>query len=214
MTIQLRKRDFVMLKSGTKKMLPAESSDHSIASWITFSPAFFELNPNESRNLDITLNAPSGDYMARWGVIDVSPAKERSSLSADKNVETGLLLKGRVSVILTYNPSANSEINLKINNLKEVSSDKPGKRKFTAEVDNLGNRIASCESYLMASGLKNMEEKRFPPVSFTAYPKSTMRISYYLPDTLSPGEYSLAAILDYGSKSQLEGIQITINVKE
>lgn len=212
-TIQLSNRDFIVLKSGDKKILSPKSTDQSIAEWLTYSPSYFSLNPNESRNIEITLSAPTNNYMAHWGIIDVSPAKERTSLSADKNLETGLMLTGRISVLVTYNPLTNSDFNVKINNLKEVTSDKSGKRKFTAEVDNLGNRIIRCESYLMVTSLKSMEDNRFTPIKFTSYPKTSFTVTYYLPADLAPGKYSVAAILDFGSKNKLEGTQTTITVK-
>jgi hypothetical protein len=45
------------------------------------------------------------------------------------------------------------------------------------------------------------------------YPKSSRKVELELPNTLPKGTYSLAAILDYGSKTNLEGTQIMINVE-
>lgn len=212
-TFQLRNRDFIILNSGQRKILSEGASNHSIANWLTYSPSYLELNPNESQEIEITLSAPSSDYKARWGIINVFPARERTSLSADKNLETGVMVTGRISVLVLYNPSTNSEYDLKVTNLQEITSDKPGMRKFEAEVNNLGNRIARCKSYLLASSMETMEDTRFRPIDFMSYPGTSIKVNYYLPDQLQPGKYSLAAILNYGDKSKLEGTQTTITVK-
>jgi hypothetical protein len=51
-------------------------------------------------------------------------------------------------------------------------------------------------------------------MEFVVFPKMSRTIELRLPNELVPGSYSLAAILDYGTKYSLEGTQILIDVKE
>ncbi len=210
--INLTTRDFLVHRHGDRELLPAGSTRNSISNWITFNPSFVELQPGEEKTIQVTFQAPVDDYTSKWGILSFASTVERTAYSADKNVQTGIFISGRVDAFITYNPTTSEEPNVVISNLREVVSDDDKERVYAVNIDNLGNSITRCEIYLIASNLITADEKKFETVRITAYPQSSRTIELKLPDVLEKGKYSLAAILDYGSKTQLKGTQITIEI--
>ncbi len=211
-TIVLTNRDYVVHRHGEREILPSATTRHSISNWVTFNPSFVELQPNEEATVQVTFQAPVEDYASKWGIMSFASTIERTAYSADKNVQTGVFISGRVDAYITYTPPTKQEPNIVISNLREVTSEDHAQRTFAVNIDNLGDNLTRCEIYLIASSLLTDEEKRFETVRVTAYPQSSRTIELELPDALQKGRYSLAAILDYGSKTYLKGTQITIDV--
>ena len=211
-SIVLSFQDYLIYKNGDKKILSPGSSKNSIAEWVTLNPSYLELNPNEVQNVEVTLQAPTDDYTSKWGLLNVTTAKEQTSFEADQELSAGVNVYGRINVQLSYTPQVESNKRVQISNLREVTTPDDSLRRFTANIDNLGNTITDCKVYLIASNLQSMHEKKFSPVEVKAYPQSTRDVELVLPDQLPDGKYSLSAILDYGSSRALEGTQITIEV--
>ena len=212
-SIVLSLQDYLVYKNGEKKILSAGSSKNSIAEWITLNPSYLELNPNQSQPVEVTLQAPNDDYTSKWGILNVSTTKEQTSFEADKELTAGINIYGRISVHLSYTPRTGTNKRVQISNLQETTAPSDSLRKFTVNIDNLGNHISNCKIYLIASNLQTLQEKKFKPVKLKSYPQSTRNVELTLPaDKLPSGTYSLSAILDYGNDRSLEGTQTTIEV--
>ena len=211
-SIVLSFQDYLIYKNGDRKVLSAGSSKNSIAQWITLNPSYLEINPNQAQTVEVTLQAPNDNYSSKWGILNVSTAKEQTAFQADKELTTGLSVFGRINVNLSYTPMGESNKRVQISNLKEVTKPEDTLRRFTANVDNLGNTITDCKIYLIASNLQTMYEKKFQTVNLKAYPQTSRNVELTLPNKMPEGTYSLSAILDYGSSKALEGTQITIEV--
>lgn len=215
-SIALTLRDYLVDKEGDKKLMPAESAKNSLAKWLTVNPSYLNMNPNESQTVQVTLQAPNDEYSSKWGVLSVATAKEQTSFSADKELTAGIGIYGRIDVNLSYTPQSemNKNQRVKISNLREITNPEDSVRKFSVHVDNLGDIMAHCEVYLIASNMQTLNEKKFQKEKFVAYPQNSRVIELTLPeDKLQKGEYSLSAILDYGSNESLEGTQTTIEVE-
>lgn len=206
--------DFMPSMSGENKTLPPNSTKRSCANWLNINPSFFDLNPGDEIQIQVGMMVPNDQYNAAWCMLYIQPTREQTSWSVDKNLGTGVIVSGRIGVMIQQSPKSNTNNSLKISNLSETTE--PGKkgRTFTATVENLGEKITRGKAYLIASNIQTAEEKQFEPIEFQTYPKMSRTIELKLPNELKPGKYSLASILDYGSKYSLEGTQIIIEVKE
>jgi len=206
-------KDYLIYKNGERRILSPGSSKNSIAEWVTLNPSYLEINPNQEQTVEVTLQAPNDDFTSKWGILNVTTAKEQTSFDADMELSAGLNVYGRINVKLSYTPKGRNNTRVQISNLQEITETNDSLRKFTANIDNLGNTITDCKIYLIASNLQTMHEKKYKPVRIKAYPKSTRNVELKLPENKLPsGTYSLSAILDYGSSKALEGTQITIEV--
>jgi len=206
-------RDYLIYKHGETKILPSESTKNSIAKWLTINPSYVQLNPNDEQTVQVTLQAPNDDYTSKWGILSVNTAKEQTAYSSDEDLQTGVNIMGRIDVYITYSPESGQQTRVTISNLREVTTEEDDSRRFAVNIDNIGNKIKRAKVYLIASNLKTAKEKKFKPVTITTYPQSSRTIELPLSSDLPKGRYSLAAILDYGSSSSLEGTQIIINVE-
>ena len=102
---------------------------------------------------------------------------------------------------------------MKITGLSEISTGVDSIRRFKAMVDNLGDKISDCKVTLLASNLSTAEEVKLQVLEFKSFPDSQLDIKLKMgKNALPKGKYALAAILDYGRQSNLEGTQMLINV--
>ena len=115
--------------------------------------------------------------------------------------------------MLTQSPASNTNYFAVINKLAELPNQKDSVRRFSANIENQGDKIIRCKVYLIAADLTTAEETIFDPLDVLTYPKSNQIVVLTLPSVLSKGKYSLSAILDYGSANALEGTQTIIEVK-
>ncbi len=212
-TFILSINDLSIDSKGNTSFVEPGSLKNSIADWVSIAPSFFELNPNEEKEISITLQQPTDDNGSKWGIVMVRTAQEQTAYSADKQVTAGLALSTRIAINIYQTPGTNKAYKATISNMTEVSNEADSMRTFNALVNNLGDIITTCKVYLIATNVETAEEFPFQESDFTMYPKSSRKLELYMPKTLPKGTYSLAAILDYGSKTNLEGTQIMIHVE-
>lgn len=206
--------DFMPTMAGERKVLPPNSTKRSCANWVNINPSFFELNAGEEIQVQVNMLVPNDQYGATWCYLYIQPTQEQSVWSADKTLGAGVVLSSRIAIRIYQTPKSNTNNSLKIGNLVESTKIGDKQRVFTATIENLGDRITKAKVYLLVSNMKTAEEKQFNPVDFETFPKMSRTVDLVLPDELPVGTYSLAAIVDYGSKNALEGTQIIIEVKE
>ncbi len=213
-SIILKLNDVSIDSKGNKTYDDAGSLNSSIADWVTIAPSFFELQPNEQKEIAVTITQPADQYSSKWGVIFVSTAIEQTSYTADKTVSAGISISSRLAINVYQTPGSNRSFKATITNLAEVTNgNSDSVRVFSAIINNLEEIITPCKVHLIATNINTGEETDFSPVEFTIYPKSTRKIELKLEQILQKGTYSLAAILDYGSRTNLEGTQIVIKVE-
>ncbi|MBE9467577.1 MAG: hypothetical protein IMY72_04545 [Bacteroidetes bacterium] len=205
--------DFQPDSKGNKQKMKANTTKHSCANWISISPAFFELNPNDEKTITINMQVPVDDYSTRWAMIYVKTTQEQTAFSADKELRAGVTVSGRIGVLVFQSPKSNTNYSATINNLIETTEAKDTVRRFTANIDNIGDKIMQCKVYLIASNIETAEEVNFDPVTIESYPKSSQTVDLKIPKNILPtGKYALAAVLDFGSRTNLEGTQLLITV--
>ncbi len=206
--------DFLPSSTGGFNYMQPNSTKRSCANWLNITPSFFELNPNDEMIVQISMMVPNDQFSAAWCSLYLQTTLEQTSWSSDKNLGTGVTVTGRIGILIYQSPKSNTNHSIKISNLLEVTKLGDRNRKFSATIENLGDKITKCKVYLVASNMRTAEEKQFTSIEIETFPKMSRTIELVMPDELTPGKYSLAAILDYGAKYSLEGTQIFIDVKE
>lgn len=212
-TITLQMLDYLILRDGTMERLQSGSTRNSIANWITLNPSFVQLQPNESQTIQVNIQAPAEDFMSKWGILSFLSTREQVAFGADRQLQAGVRVSGRIDIFLTYNPATGEAGSVTISNMVEVDSPIDNERRFRVNLDNLGNKITVCQIFLLASNLTTMQEHKFATINVTTYPQSSRTVELILPNTLPPGRYSLAAILDFYGSESLKGTQMIINIE-
>jgi uncharacterized membrane protein len=206
--------DFLPSSDGSRQALPPSTTRRSAANWININPSFFELNSGDEIPIQITMLVPSEEYSAAWCMLYVQPALEQTSWNAEQGLGAGVNVSGRIGVTIYQSPNSNTNHSIKVSNLIEVTGSEDVDRKFTATIENLGDKVTPCKVNILASNIETAEEKQFPSFEIETYPKMARNVEVKLPNgELQPGKYALAIIVDYGPRYALEGAQIVIDVK-
>ena len=205
--------DYTINKDGKKQSVPAGTTERSCAGWITVNPSFIELNPNESRQIEVLMQVPRDGFQSKWGIINVQPAKEQTGLSADKEMATGVILVPRIAILVQQSPASNNNYRGTIHNLKEVTEPGDEFRSFEAIIRNNGDKVLEADVTLAVANIMTAEEKKYNPTKVTIYPDNERNVSLILPEALEPGQYAIAAFLDYGHRQPIEVTQMMLEVK-
>lgn len=187
--------------------------NRSCADWITITPSYVEVNPNESVDITVTMKVPSGQNNTRWAILYVRAAKEQSSFNADKSFASGVVISPTIGVQIYQSPSSNTKYSAKLSKLKEITTSADKERKLSVMVENTGDKNIDCKLYLLIADLNKGTEVKTSPIKLPLLPSSGQEAILKVPSNLAKGKYSVAAILDYGHGTDLEGIQIEMEIK-
>jgi len=209
----LKISDFVMDTDGNRKIVPLGSSKRSCSDWLTISPAFIELNPNQTAQLDMLMTVPKDGFSSRWCMVHVEVAKEQSAFEADKTLATGVLLVPRIVVLVKQSPRSNNNYKATISDLKEITKRNDKQQSFEVLVSNIGDNVIDANVYLSLANLQTGKEEKFGTVKTTVYPDGSRKVTLQMPRVAVKGKYVLAAILDYGHRQPLAGTQLMLDIK-
>ena len=155
--------------TGKGKRLAAGTSSRSCANWITLNPSFFDLNPNESKEVVVTLKVPISESSSKWALIYVKSVHEQTSQGAEKVTATGIRVSPRITVQVYQSPSSNSNFKASIANLKEVTTAKDTVRKFSSFLKNTGDKKVTAKVQLVISNVETMKEKKYHPFRYCCF---------------------------------------------
>jgi len=205
--------DFLPGSDGKRQMMPPATTRRSAANWLNINPSFFELNPGDQIPIQVSMLVPGDEYGAAWCMLYIQPTREQTSWDADKALGAGVMVSGRIGVTVYQSPTSNANHSIKVTSLQEITKDGDANRKFSATLDNLGDKVTKCKVHLIASNVMTAEEKQFPSFEVETFPKMTRNVEVELPaGELPPGQYAIAIIVDYGPRFALEGAQMVIDV--
>lgn len=205
--------DWLTDESGEVKYFSPGTTPRSCADWITVSPALVTLQPNESATINVTMLVPNDDPSTKWAVLFIQSAVEQTGPKAvDKDIALGVQLALRIAVTIYQSPTSNTLYKGSIEGLTEVINE-DNTRTYSSRVFNLGDKVLNCKVYFTISNLETAEEFTSTPLEFSLLPETNKPVKYTLDQALEKGNYSVAAILDYGYGNELEGVQLDIEVK-
>jgi len=200
--------DFVIGIDGSKVPMKRNSSKNSCTEWITPEKTFFDINPNEQIQINITMQAPEDDYTPRWALMYIQTARIQTGFDADKELHASVNLSGRIAVNIYRLPSTQSAPDITIKHLQEIIDEDSEERTFSASVENNGNTITKCKVVFVASDINTGEEFEFDPVLLETHPGFPVEVKFTLPEYLPAGEYSFYALLDYGKDNTIKGTKL------
>ncbi len=205
--------DYLLNENGTKQSVESGSTLRTLAEWLTINPAFVELNPNESAEVQLILTVPRNGFSTRWGMIPIEVAREQVTATADKQLATGVVLIPRIVVLVKQSPRSNQNYKGTVSGLKEVTEDGDEFKSFEAIITNEGDKVLDAKVFLALANLNTMEEQQMNPTNVTVYPDQSRKVVLTLNNKPGPGKFALAFLMDYGHRSNIEGSQILMEVE-
>lgn len=205
--------DFELDTTSRKVRMAPGTSARSCADWLTISPSFVELKPNEEREITVIVTVPKEKSGSKWSMIYVQASNEQNENPIDKQLATGIKIVPRIVIQVNQSSKINTNYKAKIYSLTEIESETDSLHTYTAIVENTGDKIIEANVQLALANLTTAVEQKFKAKMERVYPGEKKTFTLILPQgNYSTGKYALAAILDYGHNTNLEGSQILIEL--
>lgn len=205
--------------AGKSVMLAAGESPNSLSKYISASPAFFELEPGASQDVQVVVDMPNTPdaNKVKWGALKLKLEKNESKTNnGSKNgVGMGILETFQFVVHVFQTPPNITFKQAEIMSLKEIAGagdDSTGKT-ISMTAKNTGDAILDCAGYIELVNLRTGKKERMKPSAFTILPGGSREVKFVLPSTLEKGKYNLTGVVDFGSKDEVQAaeMELTIN---
>jgi len=208
--------DFDMNGKGKSSFLPAGKGKFSLAKWVNISPTFVQLKANENKKVKVTVSVPSDDSgrKAAWSILMVEQQAPRSNLINTQNdgntIALGIVPTFAFGVFAYQNPP-----NVLVNKVEftdfQLKDVKTGKALYI-EVQNQGDGIAYCTSYIDLTNLDTGEQQRLKVKNFTIVPELIRDFNFTLPENLPKGKYLAVGVLDYESSDEIQAARMEFEI--
>lgn len=207
--------DFNMNGKGKSSFLPAGEGKYSLSKWLSISPTFIELKPFEKKLVKVTVSVPNtseGDKAA-WSILMVEQVAPRKSLSTTNNdnstIALGVVPTFAFGIFAYQNPPnvIDNKIEFTDFQLKSGSA-----AKFLyLEVQNTGDGIAYCTSYIDLTNLDTGVQQRLKVKKFTIVPDLIRDFSFSLKG-LGKGKYLAVGVLDYENSEEIQAAKLEFEI--
>lgn len=204
--------DFVIDENGQKKRVAGGTTDKSCAGWVTLTPSFLELNPNEEKTVKVLITVPKDGADTKWCMAYVQSSEEQTENPVDKKLAAGIKVTPRIAVLINQSPKSNNNYKGKIYDLKDVSQPEDSVLTYNVTVENIGDKILEANVQLYLANLTTAKEQKFKGKMERVYPGEKRIFTLNIPKNAGTGKHALAAILDYGHGTSLEGTQIMVDL--
>ncbi len=200
----------------TELMEPGESV-HSASNWLSASPSLIELNTGESRDVDIILQVPDSPEAARvvWSTVLVRLARERTvppGLGEDA-LGFGIMHTFQFVIHVFQTPPSVTYRNARILGFEDAGKVESGKRQVKLHVENTGDAIIDVAAYLELTNMRTGESRRERARAFTTLPGHSRIMYFTLPEDLSPGNYSILGVVDYGDRDAVIAAELDLVIE-
>ncbi len=210
--IRVYQADWNIKPNGENIYLEPDMLSRSNANWISISPRQFTLQPDETKEIRVSIKVPNGIEGTYWSVILVEG--EPKKVKTEEG--TTVLVRKRFAIKVFVTPPGTAKKEAKITNLS-VGGLNP--LTVTVDVENVGN------SYLQLAGEskveirdvrgETIEEMNIDNILLLPGGERRLKLvsSRGKGDLLSPGDYLALAMIDYGGHV-LSGKQARFSVEK
>ncbi len=211
--------DFDMALNGKSQFLEAGTSKYSLTKYINIAPTFLELQPGETADISITVTIPDDSLANRaaWGVLMIEQAEERQTLdpgnSSGNTVAFGITPTVAFGVWIYQNPPHVVTNAVEILDFAYEGSDNTKPKLLLLNVENTGDGISFCKSYVELTNLGTGEQQVLGGKRFTVLPGYKRTFFYDVPAILPKGKYSAVGVIDYGSNSEILAAELEILIE-
>jgi hypothetical protein len=211
---QLTLGDWLRDSLGNHQYLKAGTLSRSCANWIKLDNSFIEIEPRASKEIRVTLSAPTDTLMLKemkWAMLFVQNVKEQENSKKKKGKVNAIINEiFRFGIHLYQTPPGIHNFEAKAIDLRPDESIKGSYNFF---VRNTGNVMLQCQARLELTNMETGEEIKLERIEFPIFPDANRTIPLAIPGNLKKGRYSVLAMLEYHDDMPLEAIEMTIEIK-
>lgn len=208
--------DFNMNGKGKSSFLPAGEGKYSLSKWMVVSPTYVEIKPYETKKLNVTVSVPNDDSgrKAAWSIIMIEQEAPREKLVNTKKdgntVAFGIVPTFAFGVFSYQNPPNVLTNKVEFTGFNFVETKE--KKSLQLEVQNQGDGIAYCTSYIDLTNVDTGEQQRLKVKKFTIVPELIRDFSFLLPSKLQKGNYLAVGVLDYENSEEIQAAKIEFKI--
>jgi P pilus assembly chaperone PapD len=204
--------------NGKSVVMKAGESENSCSQWLSADPSFFELAAGETKKIKVLMQVPSSPEAnkVKWGSMLVKMAKEKMpKTEGDKDmIGMGITETFQFVIHIFQSPPTVTLKNASIESFSEITTENDSTRIVMMRVNNSGEAILDCVSYLEYTNLGNGTEERQKPIAYTLLPGASREIKFALSNSLTAGKYSVLGVVDYGSRENVQAAETEIEIKK
>ncbi len=203
-------------KGKTKVTKPDEKNERGCAQWLSASPAFVDIPPGETRDIEILLQVPNTPEAnkARWAVAVVKLTRENTGQMAKGSDVVGMQIVQTFQFLIHIFQTPPSVVykEATITSFYRDSLTNDSLINLKMEVKNTGETIIDCAPYLDVVNKKTGEKTTVKHKGFTVLPGGEREIIFRLPKTLGKGEFDILGVVDYGSDTDIAGAELKLKI--
>ncbi|MBD0332395.1 MAG: hypothetical protein ICV66_07045 [Chitinophagaceae bacterium] len=199
---------------GAHHYFKPDTLSRSCASWVRLNKNFIEIEPGNTGEIVVQLQAPSDAASVkdmRWAMLFLQSADEQDSPSGNKKeLKTEIKELLRVGIHIYQTPPALRRYAAKAIAFKQVASEKNG---YELTIQNVGDVMLQCKAYVELTNIVDGKEYKLDKAEFPVFPEAIRKVKFSVPQNIPSGKYSTLAIVDVGEDMPLEAIETIIEIK-
>jgi hypothetical protein len=193
---------------------------YALSKWLSVSPSYVEVPARESKVVTITIDVPNSDTaaIAAWTMLTIDQVKNTKKtleLPGDNKNAVGMGVSQGIGfgVYVYQNPPNVVNNKVEINTLKFNAAVNKSANQILMGVKNAGDGIGFCNYYLELTSLSSGKTEKLNVKRFTILPGYKRELKFNLPTYVQSGKYSAVAVLDFGSKDDLQTAELEFELK-
>ncbi|OMP13204.1 hypothetical protein COLO4_02091 [Corchorus olitorius] len=200
--MQLSCADWKRDTLGEKQYYKANTQHNSACPYLSFSPEFITLLPQQEGQILTTLKMPQGNQnIFRNAMIFLTQTNEQE-LAAQSLQKSGFIIRIQLGVHAYIIPTALQKKSIQLTDISYLK--KEGKRKLRVWIKNDGELPMESFLRLELMNTDTDEEIRLEAIPFNSLPGEAYWVVADLPETLKTGKYLISAIADNGPDLSLQ----------
>ncbi len=204
--------DWVRDSVGGHIYYRADTLSRSCATWVTLGANFIELEPNESKELTVKLQAPDASKSKpemKWAMLFIETVEEANAANS-KQAQATVRNLLRIGVHIYQTPPSVTKKEVKV---FDLNPSKDMANTYLLACQNTGEVMLTCKSFLELVSLKDGAKTKLDPIEFPMFPDQRRVVTFELPKNMEKGKYSVLAVVDGGEDMSLEAIESQAEVK-
>ena len=204
--------------NGKSKFMKAGESENSCSQWLSADPSFFELGAGQTKKIKVLLQVPASPdaNKVKWASMLVKMANEKGGKNESEKDAIGMGVTETFQFVIHIfqSPPSVTLKNAQIESFTEITTDKDSTRIVMLRVNNSGEAILDCVSYLEFTNLGSGIEERQKPIAYTLLPGASREVKFAISSSLMDGKYSVLGVVDYGSRENVQAAETEIEIKK
>jgi len=197
MRVYLSDWDYLPASDGTKEFFPANSTPLSCASWISFSPSEFTLQPFSRQKIEYSVKVPQNASGGYYAALFFESVFEKA-VSQGQGMQAGMNLVVRVATLFYVDVDGTVKRNAQIDNFSFKKDPSANLYSIESDFRNTGNvditaggsfHLMNQEGIVLYRGLFN---------DIYTFPNASAKLSSSLKQALPQGEYDLILSINLG----------------